>query len=144
VPSDLVFKGANLVHRTLLRVSGGRLGSRFGSMPVLELTTTGRKSGQPRTVILTSPVQLGDAYVVVASRGGDPRHPDWYVNLEANPSVQVKVGGGATRAMRARIVDPEERARLWPQVTTAFKGYAGYQTKTTREIPLVVLEPAPS
>ncbi len=142
MPSDLVLKGANLVHRTLLRVSGGRLGSRLGSMPVLELTTTGRTSGRPRTVILTSPVQLGDAYVVVASRGGDPRHPDWYLNLEKDPTVQVTVAGGSTRTMRARVADAEERARLWPQVTSAYKGYAGYQTKTTREIPLVVLEPS--
>jgi len=110
-------------------------------MPVVELTTTGRKSGQPRSVMLTSPVQDGDTWVVVASRGGDDQHPAWYLNLRDHPEVEVSLQGKVKQPMRARIATPEERARLWPQVTTVHKGYAGYQEKTEREIPLVLLEP---
>jgi deazaflavin-dependent oxidoreductase (nitroreductase family) len=110
-------------------------------MPALELTTTGRKSGQPRTVMLTSPLQEGDAIVVVASRGGDDQHPAWFLNLRDDPEVQVRFQGEPTRTMRARVADAEERARMWPIVTERYDNYAGYQRKTEREIPLVVLEP---
>ena len=134
----------NTVHRGLLRLSGGRLGWRTAGMMVIELTTTGRKSGQPHTVMLTSPVQQGDAIVVVASRGGDDHHPSWFLNLKADPDVEVVVGGKAKRSMRARVANPEERAALWPKVIAAYRGYAGYQAKTDREIPLVMLEPAAS
>jgi deazaflavin-dependent oxidoreductase (nitroreductase family) len=112
-------------------------------MPVLELTTTGRKSGRPRTVVLTSPVRDGDAIVVVASRGGDNHHPAWFLNLRDNPDVDVVLGREPKRPMRARIADPSERARLWPQVVARYKGYGDYQTRTDREIPLVLLEPRP-
>jgi deazaflavin-dependent oxidoreductase (nitroreductase family) len=142
MPSDFALKTMNTVHRGLLKVSGGRLGWNASRMPVLELTTTGRKSGQPHSVMLTSPVQDGSTIVVVASRGGDDHHPAWFLNLRANPDVEVAVGGKVKRPMRARVADPEERARLWPLVTADHKNYAGYQTKTTREIPLVLLEPA--
>jgi deazaflavin-dependent oxidoreductase (nitroreductase family) len=144
MPSDLQLKAMNTVHRGLLRLSGGRLGWRTAGMMVIELTTTGRKSGQPHTVMLTSPVQQGDAIVVVASRGGDDHHPSWFLNLNADPDVDVVVGGKAKRSMRARVANPEERAALWPKVTAAYRGYAGYQAKTAREIPLVMLEPAAS
>jgi deazaflavin-dependent oxidoreductase (nitroreductase family) len=142
VPSDFTLKTMNAVHRGLLTLSFGRLGSRFGGMPVVELTTTGRTSGQPRTVLLTSPVQERETLVVVASRGGDDHHPAWFLNLQADPAVEVALAGKAKQPMRARVATADERARLWPQVTTAYKGYAGYQTKTDREIPLVLLEPA--
>ena len=79
----------NGIHRVVLKVSGGRVGWKAGSMPVLELTTIGRKSGQPRSVMLTSPVQEGDTVVIVASRGGDDTHPAWFLNLQANPEVEV-------------------------------------------------------
>ena len=108
-------------------------------MPVLELTTTGRKSGKPRSVMLTSPIQEGESILIVASRGGDDFHPAWYLNLVDNPQVQVKYKGGPTKMMIARIATSEERARMWPIVATTYKGYAGYQQKTTREIPLVLL-----
>jgi deazaflavin-dependent oxidoreductase (nitroreductase family) len=144
MPSDLQLKAMNTVHRGLLRLSGGRLGWRTAGMMVIELTTTGRKSGQPHTVMLTSPVQQGDAIVVVASRGGDDHHPSWFLNLNADPDVDVVVGGKAKRSMRARVANPEERAALWPKVTAAYRGYAGYQAKTAREIPLVMPEPAAS
>jgi deazaflavin-dependent oxidoreductase (nitroreductase family) len=110
-------------------------------MPVVELTTTGRKSGQARTVMLTSPVQVGDALVVVASRGGDDRHPAWFLNLQNDPHVQVCVQGGPTRPMLARMATTQERDELWPRVVAAYKNYADYQTKTSRTIPLVLLEP---
>ena len=110
-------------------------------MPVLELTTIGRKSGRPRTVMLPSPVQEGDKWVVVASRGGNDHHPAWFLNLRDRPDVEVNRKGKPKQSMRARIATPEERARLWPQVTATYSGYAQYQEKTDREIPLIWLEP---
>ena len=140
MPSDFALKAMNAIHRGLLKVSGGKAGWRMSDMPVLELTTIGRKSGQPRSVMLTSPVQEGATLVVVASRGGDDNHPAWFLNLRANPEVEVAYQGGAARPMRARVADAEERGRLWPLVVADHKNYAGYQTKTKREIPLVLLE----
>ena len=133
----------NAIHRGLLKLSGGRLGWSAAGMPVLELTTMGRKSGQPRTVMLTSPIQEGATIVIVASRGGDDHHPAWFLNLRDAPSVEVAFKGKPKERMHARVATPEERARLWPQVAAKYKNYEGYQTKTTREIPLVLLEPAP-
>ena len=141
MPSDVVLKAMNLLHRTVLTMTGGRLGSRMAGMPVVELTTIGRKSGQPRTVMLTSPARLGESLVVVASRGGDDRHPAWFLNLENDPHVQVAVQGGPSQPMLARVATAEERDELWPQITTEHTNYAGYQTKTHRVIPLVILEP---
>ena len=142
MPSDLMLKSVNAVHRLLVRATGGRIGGRVAGMPVLMLVTTGRRSGAPRTVMLTSPVRDGDAYVVVASRGGDDQHPAWCLNLRDNPAVQVAVRGGAPQPMQARVATPEQRARLWPQVASQYPNYDGYQRRTRREIPLVLLEPA--
>jgi deazaflavin-dependent oxidoreductase (nitroreductase family) len=89
MPSDFAMKTMNAVHRSVLKISGGKLGWRVSDMPALELTTIGRKSGQPRSVLLTSPIQEGTTLVVVASRGGDDNHPAWFLNLRANPDVQV-------------------------------------------------------
>lgn len=141
MPSDFALKTMNALHRAVQRITLGKVGWKAGSMPVVELTTIGRKSGLSRTVLLTSPVQEGEAFIVVASRGGDDQHPAWFVNLRDNPAVEVATGGGPKRPMRARIADADERARLWPRVTAEYKNYASYQTKTTREIPLVYLEP---
>jgi deazaflavin-dependent oxidoreductase (nitroreductase family) len=121
MPTDLQLKAMNTVHRGLLKISGGRLGWRAGGMPVLELTTTGRKSGQPRAVMLTSPVQEGDAIVIVASRGGDDQHPAWFLNLRDHPDVEVAFAGKPKQSMRARVATPEEHASLWPRVTAAYK-----------------------
>jgi deazaflavin-dependent oxidoreductase (nitroreductase family) len=142
MPSDLGLKAMNSVHRTVLKISGGRLGWTAMNMPVLELTTTGRKTGRRHSVMLTSPLQDGDAIVVVASRGGDDHHPAWFLNLRNDPNVEVALGGEPRRPMVARVADGDERAHLWPLVTADHKNYAGYQTRTDREIPLVLLEPA--
>src|SRR5262245_7378063 len=103
MPSDLGFKVMNTVHRGLLKITGGRIGWEALGMPVLELTTIGRKSGRHHPVMLTSPVQDGATLVVVASRGGDDRPPAWFLNLRDNPEVQVALQGAAKQRMRARI-----------------------------------------
>lgn len=141
MPSDLQLKAMNAVHRLALKATGGRVGWNLLGMRVVELTTTGRRSGEPRTVMLTSPLQEGTTIVVVASRGGDGRTPAWQLNIEAEPRVEVVFDRGPRTPMTARVATPEERARLWPLVTADHKNYAGYQRKTTREIPLVLLEP---
>lgn len=141
MPSDLALKTINVVHRAILKISGGRVGARAAGMPVVQLTTIGRKSGQRRTVMLTSPARVGDALVVVASRGGDNRHPAWFLNLENDPHVHVAVQGGPSRPMLARVATTQERDELWPKIAGQYTNYAGYQTKTSRVIPLVLLEP---
>lgn len=141
MPRDLTLKALNAAHRAWMALSRGRGGWRVGRMPVLELTTTGRRTGRPHRVLLTSPVQLGETYLVVASRGGDDRPPAWLLNLRADPRVQMRLGGGPARAARARVATPEERRQLWPRVTAAYRGYARYQARTAREIPLVLIEP---
>jgi deazaflavin-dependent oxidoreductase (nitroreductase family) len=131
----------NAVHRAVLRISGGRIGHQASGMPVLELVTTGRRSGAPRAVMLTSPARDGEAYVVVASRGGDDQNPAWFLNLRDEPHVQVAVQGGPRQPMLASIATPEQRARLWPQIAAEHQNYANYQKRTKREIPLVLLHP---
>jgi deazaflavin-dependent oxidoreductase (nitroreductase family) len=133
----------NALHRVVMRLSLGRLGWQGAGMPVVELTTIGRKSGQPRTVLLTSPYQEGDTVVIVGSRGGDDIDPLWVGNIKANPNVDVAMGGKAKKPMSARVASADERARLWPLVIKDHKNYADYQSKTQREIPLVLLEPKP-
>jgi len=142
MPSDFAFKAANGLHKGLLRLTGGRFGSNLLGMPVLELTTIGRKSGQPRSVMLTSPMTDGDAIVVVASAGGNDDNPAWLLNVRANPDVEVALKGKSKQKMKAHIATADERARLWPQITSKYKNYGQYQTKTQREIPLVLLTPA--
>ena len=141
MPSDRALKTMNAVHRGLLTASGGRFGKSFSGMPTVELTTTGRKSGQKRSVMLSSPLKQGSALVVVASRGGDDVHPAWFLNLRDNPDVEVAVQGGAKVPMHARVATAEERADMWPRITAEHTNYAGYQRKTAREIPLVLLQP---
>ena len=141
MPSDFTLKTMNALHKAVLKLSFGRLGWEGAGMKVVELTTTGRKSGQPRSVMLTSPLQEGDAIVLVASRGGDPTHPAWFLNLRDNPDVTIKDKQG-THRMKARPATAEERARMWPVITEKYKNYGDYQKKTDREIPLVLLTPA--
>jgi deazaflavin-dependent oxidoreductase (nitroreductase family) len=141
MPSDFVLKSMNNIHRSILKISGGRKGWEAGNMPVLKLTTTGRKSGEPRMVMLTSPLQEGDSMVIVASRGGDDQHPAWFVNLRDNPAVEVETKDQPKSNWVARIATSEERERMWPLITERYKNYGGYQSKTNREIPLIFLTP---
>ena len=128
-------------HRTLLKLSGGRFPRRIMGMQTLELHTIGRTSGLRRSTMLSAPICEPDRIVVVASKGGHQHHPDWYKNLAANPLVEITLDD-RTRPMRARTASPEEKAVLWPQITKAYRGYAGYQRNTDRDIPVVICEPA--
>jgi deazaflavin-dependent oxidoreductase (nitroreductase family) len=141
--TDIGGKVMSRSHRTILRLSGGKiLHSAFG-MPAVELHTTGRLTGKPRSTMLTSPVHDDNRVVLVASKGGDDRDPQWYGNLTANPDVEITIGG-VTRPYRARTASAEEKAELWPQIVGAYKGYGGYQEKTQRSIPVVICELRPS
>ncbi len=141
MPSDLILKSMNGFHRMILKLSFGKVGWDAAKMPVLELTTTGRKSGEQRSCLLTSPLQQGDTIIVVASRGGDDQNPAWFLNLQADTNVLVAYRGGPRRPMIAHVASAEERAELWPQVIADHQNYAGYQRRTEREIPLVLLRP---
>jgi deazaflavin-dependent oxidoreductase (nitroreductase family) len=138
---DQVSRAVTTFHRMVFTTSGGRVAGSALGMPVLVLTTTGRTSGKPRQTMLTSPLVVDDTVVLVASNGGDDREPSWCRNIRAHPEVDVTMSG-RTRSMRAHVADPAERAELWPQITSAHANYAGYQRKTDREIPVVILEPA--
>jgi deazaflavin-dependent oxidoreductase (nitroreductase family) len=135
-----VLGGAFGLHTTIYRLSGGLIGHRvpFGP-PMLLLDHVGAKSGTKRTTPLVY-VEDGDAYVIVASKGGHPRHPAWFHNLRANPDTRIQVG---TRKLdvTAREATAAERKRLWPKAVEVWSGYDGYQKRTDRKIPLVVLEP---
>ncbi|WHT20517.1 nitroreductase family deazaflavin-dependent oxidoreductase [Crossiella sp. CA-258035] len=115
----------------------GAEGHEWNGTTTLLLTTTGRRSGEPRRTALIYQ-RVGEDYVVVASQGGAPTHPAWYLNLRERPEVQVQVAGDRFTA-RARPADEAERARLWPVMTAAWPDYDQYQTRTTRQIPVVVL-----
>jgi deazaflavin-dependent oxidoreductase (nitroreductase family) len=136
-----MIKAVNLLHRSLFNATKGRIGGRVGGMEAVALTTTGRKTGEKRTSMLTSPISDANRVVLIASYGGGPKHPQWYLNLQANPKVEL-TRRGTTSEWIARTASPEERAELWPQVTATYKGYAGYQEKTDREIPVVIFTPA--
>ncbi len=127
-------------HRSVVRASGGRVLGRLAGMPVLLLTTTGRQTGKPRTVPLTYLRDGGD-YVLVGSFGGSDRPPAWSLNLEQDPHATVRLGRTEV-GVTARTADPDERARLWPIVTRTYAGYARYQARTRRPIPVVLLTPA--
>jgi deazaflavin-dependent oxidoreductase (nitroreductase family) len=115
------------------------LGGGKGMVPTLLLTTTGRKSGNALTLPLIFG-RSGPNYVVVASKGGAPTHPSWYLNLQANPEVRVQVKGEKFAA-RAHTAESAERAALWPKMVEIYGPYEQYQTKTDRRIPVVVLAP---
>jgi deazaflavin-dependent oxidoreductase (nitroreductase family) len=126
------------LHRLLYRLSGGRVGGRLWNLPVVLLTTTGRKTGKRRTVPLCS-FRDGDDVVVIASYGGLDQPPAWWLNLQANPQAEVQ-DSGTRRQVIARNAGPEERARLWAEVTARAPGYLEYERRTTREIPVVILQ----
>jgi len=148
MPSNHAYRIMNAVHRWVLRLSGQRLLTSFGHMPVLELTTIGCKSGKRRSVFLASPMQDGEVIYVVGSRTGTDVCPGWVFNVQANPNVEIAYRGGPRKPMVAHVAGPEERAQLWPRIisqpvgwTRKKNAYAGYQTRTTRELPVIVVEP---
>jgi F420H(2)-dependent quinone reductase len=126
-------------NRVLYRAAGGRVGGRMKGAPILLLTTKGRKSGKKRVMPLLYLRDNGNV-VVVASSGGTPTSPAWFHNLKASPDVEIEIGR-ERESRRARVASSEERARLWPRLVEMYSPYAEYQKKTTREIPVVVLEP---
>lgn len=127
-------------HATAYRLTGGLIGHRMpGAPPMLLLDHVGAKSATVRTTPLAY-LRDGDNVVIVASKGGHPRNPAWFHNLVAYPDTTVQIGS-KRRAVHARVADGEERARLWQEVVQLYDGYRGYQERTDREIPLVVLEP---
>jgi deazaflavin-dependent oxidoreductase (nitroreductase family) len=140
---DAGFKILNLTHKAALKVTGGRWPKLLFGMPGVELETIGRKSGEPRTTMLTSPVFDESRVILIASKGGDDRDPQWYRNLTANPDVRITMNG-ETRAMRARTASPDEKAALWSDIVAVYKGYDGYQQKAGRDIPVVICEPRPA
>ena len=138
--TDIGMKGMNRAHRIVRGLTGGRVLSTAFGMPAIELHTIGRKSGLKRASMLTSPIHDEHRVVIVASKGGDDRNPLWYENLTANPDVEITMER-VTKPYRARTASKEEKAEMWPQIVAAYKGYAGYQKKTTRDIPVVICEP---
>jgi deazaflavin-dependent oxidoreductase (nitroreductase family) len=140
---ELVFGPLLTVHQWLYEHSDGRIGATLGGRPMLLLRTVGRRSGQPRTAALLY-VRDGDAYVVIASKGGSPRHPGWFHNLTAQPDVEIQVGRERI-PVHARVAEGQERSRLWARADEVNQGqYAVYQSRTRRVIPVVVLEPMPA
>lgn len=139
---DIWLAAVSRAHALVLKVSRWHLGGGIAGMPVVELRTVGRRSGRPRAVILSAPIIDGERVVLVASKGGDDRDPAWYRNLVVNPSIDLTVAG-TKRPMTARPADPAEHAELWPRVVAAYWGYAVYQRRTSRQIPLVICEPRP-
>jgi deazaflavin-dependent oxidoreductase (nitroreductase family) len=128
----------SMFHVLVYRLTRGRLLGSYSGLDFLLLTTTGSKSGRRRTRPL-SYLKHDEGYVLVASFGGAPRHPAWYLNLRSNPAVTIQVKGRRRSAM-AETATPEERARLWPRVVAMYAAYDTYQSRTEREIPLVLVK----
>jgi deazaflavin-dependent oxidoreductase (nitroreductase family) len=132
--------GWQLEHAKIYQETNGAEGHLWRGVPILLLTTTGRKSGRQYTTPLIYG-QDGDRYLIVGSRGGAPEHPQWYENLVANPEIEVQVLADKFKA-RARPAQGEEKARLWKTMTAVWPAYDEYQGRTEREIPLVIIERA--
>jgi deazaflavin-dependent oxidoreductase (nitroreductase family) len=135
---DISLLGEEHIRR--YRETDGEVGYLWNGVPTLLLTTTGRRSGEPRTSALIF-ARDGDDYLVVASVGGGPKHPSWYLNLTANPAAEIQVRGDHI-AVTAHTATDDDKPRLWRIVTDAWPNYDVYQTRTDRVIPVVVLSPA--
>jgi deazaflavin-dependent oxidoreductase (nitroreductase family) len=140
--NDSFAKLMNRAHRLIVTLTGNRLLANPFGMPAVELHTIGRKSGQARSCYLTAPVHDSQRVILVASKGGDDRNPDWYRNLQARPDAELVIHG-TRRRVHARTATAQERDELWPKIVAACKGYAGYQRRTNREIPVVICELQP-
>ena len=128
------------LHVVLYRGTNGLIGRRFPGLPeMLLLDHVGARSGKRRTSALVF-IRDRQRIVLIASKGGYPKHPAWFHNVKAHPNVGVQVGGKRMQ-VRARVATAEERERLWPKAVKAYSGYATYQERTDRHIPLVILEP---
>ncbi|MEW6476090.1 MAG: nitroreductase family deazaflavin-dependent oxidoreductase [Actinomycetota bacterium] len=134
---DVFARAVTALHTQVYRRTGGKVGGKAGSVTMGLLTTTGRRSGRPRTTPLNIMAD-GDRYLLVASYGGDDRDPQWFRNLQANPEATVQLGADTFR-VRASVASQEEKKTLWPKVVASYKGYEGYQRKTSRDIPVVIL-----
>lgn len=134
---DNMVRRLSRLHKLVYRLTGGRVGARLVNNDMLLLTTEGRLTGRPHTVPLLF-LRDGDRLVVIASYGGRPRHPDWYSNLLFQPRAVVRVPWGRLE-VTARIATTDERAAWWPRVVEAYPGYAEYQSRTRRPIPIVFL-----
>jgi deazaflavin-dependent oxidoreductase (nitroreductase family) len=138
--ANAVIKPMSKAHIWAYRLSGGRIGGRFlRGAPVMLLTTMGRKSGKPRTAPVLY-LRDGENVVVVASKGGMRHHPLWYQNLEANPEVEIEIGGSRTKMM-ARRANDNEKSALWPKLVEMYRDFEDYQARTDRNIPVVILSP---
>jgi deazaflavin-dependent oxidoreductase (nitroreductase family) len=134
-------KASTTMHVAVIRATHGRFGAKIGPQDLCVLTTTGRKSGAERHNPLAW-FPHDDGIVVVASANGSDKHPAWYLNLVANPDVRVEINGQA-KPMTARTASDAEKAQVWPGIIAKAKNFDGYQTKTSRNIPLVILTPRP-
>ena len=135
----LLFQLFIRLHVFLFRMTGGRFGSKVKGLPIMLLNTVGRKSGRERTRPLVY-LQDGDAYIVVASAGGQDKNPGWYFNLKARPKVSFELGNGR-QAAHAIEADMQGRQNLWPKIVEKGPFYDDYQRNTTREIPVIILRP---
>ena len=140
LPRFFIRKIFSPLNTVVYRLSRGRILGKTSNVPILLLTTTGRKSGKARTAPLLYR-EDGDAFVVIASFGGQPEHPAWYLNLEADPTATVQIGGDNT-SVRAETVQGDERDRLWKLMSDGYASFESYKTKTTRTIPVVALRRA--
>lgn len=134
-------KRLSALHRIIYQATGGAIGRRLVANDMLLLTTTGRKSGRPHTVPLLYLTDGPGRYVVIASYGGRPHHPSWYLNLVADPRVTVQIRGRRFEA-QATTAGEEERLRWWQKAVQAYHGYADYEARTDRPIPIVFLDAA--
>jgi deazaflavin-dependent oxidoreductase (nitroreductase family) len=137
--ADTVIKWMSRGNTLLYKASGGRLGGTFGKAPVALLTTTGRRSGEPRVAPLLY-LRDGERVIFAASRGGSEKTPLWYLNLKADPRVRVQIKSEVLD-LTARDATPEERTRYWREFVAVYPTFADYESWTDRVIPLVVCEP---
>ncbi|MBB2770682.1 UNVERIFIED_ORG: deazaflavin-dependent oxidoreductase (nitroreductase family) [Mycolicibacterium obuense] len=137
--ADFFIKWMSRGNTLVYKLSGGRLGGSFGKAPVALLTTIGRKTGEPRVSPLIF-LRDGERVILVASRGGSDKHPMWYLNLRANPTVQVQIKDDVL-TLTARLATEDEHAHYWPKLTAMYPDFDSYRSWTDREIPIVICEP---